>query len=562
MKLREYQKIAVRSVWDAIAIRKVKSTVAALPTGVGKSLLNADLAGGIVSTYPSQRILCVTHSQILVGQNAEKMGILYPGINYGIVSAGLGLKQYGRPVTFAGIGSIYRHIPLLGVVHILIVDEAHAISDAEKSMYQKLIDGLRARNPNLIVIGLTATPYRMGMGIMTDGDTFDEICIDMTTPEWIKWFVDEGFLVPLVAKRTLDFIDTTGVKIVAGDYQKSGISNAAMKADMTEKALAEALPLITDRKSVAIYCTSVEHVEQVVLVLDSLGIHSEFVHSKRAADENKLALDNFNSGASRFIVSMGVLTTGWDCPRLDCEIILRPTRSPGLWVQILGRGTRPFYVDGFDLSTKEGRLASIAASQKQYCLVLDFARNTEDIGSFDDPQIPQKKGGGGGEAIMKACMSGKMVNEEYDGCSTYNWPAVKYCTRCGEEFRFELKFDNTTTGKALMSGARQPKPYVEPPTADFPVQRVTYAPHQKAGKPDSIRVTYYCGIRTFNSYLCPEHGGGATARARQWWRLHMGYEAPRTVSEWHEEINKAQVPTSITVKLKKDWPEILNWSFE
>lgn len=571
MTPRDYQRVAARCIWNAIAVRKKKSTICAMPTGVGKSIVNADVAGGIVTRFPSQRILCVTHSQILVEQNAEKFQLMWPAIAYGIVSAGLKRKEYGNPVTFAGIGSIYRYPDLLGKINIVIVDECHAISDRDKSMYQKLFDALRLRNPNLVIIGLSATPYRTGMGLLTDGDTFEDICVDMTTPEWITWFVGEGYLVPLIAKKTAAYIDTSSVPLVAGDYQKSGLSNAAMKADMSERALAESFPVTQGRKSIAVYCTSVEHVQQVVLVLDSFGYDAEYVHSKRTEDENKQALARFNRGESRYIVSMGQLTTGWDCPRLDCEIILRPTRSPGLWVQILGRGTRPLWFldaiegeDGVwrvpDLETKEGRLASIAASQKQDCLVLDFARNTEDIGPFDDPQLPKKRGKGGGEAIMKACELGKMTNADYHGCGRYAWPAERFCKECGEEFYFEVKFDSTTSGKAIMKGVSgSGKPVPEVPIAQFPVDRVTYERHRKPGKPDSIKVSYYCGIKRFTQYLCPEHGGGATARAKDWWRRHVDALPPVTTNEWEARVNTARTPAKIVVKLKKDWPEIIGY---
>lgn len=572
MKLRDYQRTGVRCIYDAIAVQKSKGTVCAMPTGVGKSLVNADFAGGIVSAFANQRILCVTHSKILVGQNADKMRQLWPSVPFGIVSAGLGKREYGYPVTFAGIGSIYRSPERLGKINIILVDECHSISDNEKSMYAQLFAYLRKINSNLVVIGLSATPYRVGMGLLTEGDTFTDICVDMTTPEWIAWFVQQGFLVPLIAKKTQSFIDTSDVKIVAGDYQKSGLSNAAMRGDMTERALSEALPMITDRKSIAIYCVGIEHVQQVVLALDAVGLECEYVHSKRHDSENDAALQRFNNGEARFIASMGQLTTGWDCPRLDCIVMLRPTRSPGLWVQMLGRGTRPFHcLDAYlingtwtvpDLETLEGRLTAIAQSQKHSCLVLDFARNTEDIGPFDNPRIPKKRGPGGGEAIMKACQKGRMIDPDYIGCGTYNWPAVKYCTECGHEFYFEIKFDDSTTGAAVMTGKRDLKPYVEPEIADFPVTRVTYSRHSKIGKPDSVRVTYVCGMRQFKSFLCPDHGGGATARARGWWRQHIDEHPPYGIDTWLERMDEAKVPKSIKVRLKKDFPDVIGWNFE
>lgn len=572
-KLRDYQKTARNQIWHAIAVEKSKAVIAAMPTGVGKGTQNADLAGGIYTAYPSQRILCVTHSKILVSQNAQDFREMWPNLPMGIISAGLKLREYGMPIAFAGIGSIYKKPELLGKVNILIIDEAHAVSDKDTSMYVQLINYLRSVNPNLVVIGLTATPYRMGMGLLTEGEIFTNICIDMCSPEWIEWFVQEGYLLPLIAKRTSTFIDTSDVKLTGGDYNLKGLSNAAMRGDMTERAIAEALPVMADRKSIAIYCVSIEHVEQVVLALDAYGLECEYVHSKAGDDHNVAALERFNSGQTRFIASMGQLTTGWNCPRLDCIIMLRPTRSPGLWVQMLGRGTRPMYcrdayegADGVwrvpDLETKEGRLAAIARSQKHGCLVLDFARNTEDIGPFDDPRLPKRRGKGGGQAIMKACQKGRMIDPEYIGCGSYAWPAERYCKDCGVEYYFEVKFDSTTSGKAIMGNKRDPKPFVEPEIADFNVSRVTYMRHSKMGKPDSVKVSYFCGIRQFNMFLCPDHGGGATARARQWWRKHIDSSPPNGVDNWMERMDEAAIPKSIKVKLKKDWPDIMDWSFE
>ena len=570
--LRDYQKTARNAIWNAIAVEKSKGTLCAMPTGVGKGTQNADFAGGVAKMFPNQRILCVTHSQILVGQNAQDFREMWPDMSFGVVSAGLGLKQYGHQVTFAGIGSIARKPELLGKVNILIIDEAHAVSDKESSMYMKLIEYLRAVNPCLVVIGLTATPYRMGMGMLTEGDVFTDVCIDMTSPAWIEWFVSEGYLMPLIARKTSTFIETDDVKLTGGDFNVKGLSNAAMRNDMTERAIAEALPAVSDRRSIAIYCVSIEHIEQVVMVLDSYGIDCEFVHSKAGDDHNEAALARFDSGQSRFIASMGQLTTGWNCRRLDCIIMLRPTRSPGLWVQMLGRGTRPFYVldailhsDGVwrvpDLTAKEGRLASIAQSPKKSCLVLDFARNTEDLGPFDDPQVPRKRGKGGGPAIMKACQKGRMVDQEYIGCGTYAWPAERYCKECGMEYYFEIKFDSTTTGTAIMGNKSEAKPYVEPEIADFQVSRVSYMRHSKMGKPDSVKVSYFCGVRMFNMYLCPDHGGGATARARQWWRKHIDGSPPNGIDTWMERMDEARVPSSITVKLRKDYPDVMDWIF-
>jgi DNA repair protein RadD len=113
-----------------------------------------------------------------------------------------------------------------------------------------------------------------------------------------------------------------------------------------------------------------------------------------------------------------------------------------------------------------------------------------------------------------------------------------------------------------MTGKRDPKPYVEPEVADFPVTRVTYMRHQKPGKPDSVRVTYVCGMRQYKTFLCPDHGGGATARAKMWWRQHIDQHPPNGIDNWLERMDEARIPSSIKVRLKRDFPDVIGWNFE
>lgn len=568
MKLRDYQSEAVKRIWGYFAAGGKGNPIVALPTGTGKSLIIGSFIANAVNHFPGQRMLMATHSKTLVYQNAETLKRVWPYAPIGIVSAGLGKAEFGLPITYGGIGSLYRHVAKIGHIDILFVDECHAISDAESSMYQKLIKGLLKINPKMKVVGLSATPYRAGVGHLTEGGLFTDVCFDATTPEWIAWFVSEGYLVPLITKKTSTYIDTDGVRMVAGDYAKGQIQDAATKEGISYNAIFEALPAIVDRRSVLHFTTGIEHVEQVAEVLAEFGEDVDFVHSKMTKPFDEV-MDAFKSLKCKHMVSMGQLTTGFDHPALDCIVILRPTKSTSLWVQMLGRGTRPVYCldsylcdDGVwrvpDLSTREGRLKAIEQSPKQNCLVLDFARNIEDIGPFDDPRLPKKKGKGGGEPIMKACETDKLIHPAI-GCGTYNWGAARYCTDCGSEFEFKPKIHQTTTGSEVMTKGKKSD---LPPIKNWPVQRVTFERHRKDGKPDSVRASYYSGLRRFTTYLCPEHGGGATAMARRWWAKHMTGAMPTSIAEFESRLVDARIPVRIDVEMKKDYPNIREYYFD
>ncbi len=188
---------------------------------------------------------------------------------------------------------------------------------------------------------------------------------------------------------------------------------------------------------------------------------------------------------------------------------------------MLGRGTRPC----------EG---------KENCLVLDFAGNTRRLGPINDPVKPRKPGQGGGEAPVRICES----------CGMYNHASVRFCECCGAEFSFKTKlFKSAGTEQLLRSDA----PVVE----YMQVQKCIYNLHEKEGKPPSIRVSYFCGLRRFNEWICLEHGGIPGKRARDWWRQRHAEEPPPTVYEALQKVSQLRVPARIRVWVNKKFPEIL-----
>jgi len=549
--------------------------VLALPTGTGKSIVIADLGVHIVTTWLGQRVLVLAPTKELVVQNAEKFAAIGPNVPVGICSASLNKYEVGRVITIGTIGTIINRKESLGKIDIVLVDECHLVSDKDETQYRMLADYLLEQNPSCKFVGLSATPYRLGLGHITDGGLFTDVAFDACGLEAFNWFIDQGYLLPLIPRPTHTKILTEKVKMQGGDYQKKDLQRAVNKAEVTAAAVAEALELSSGRNHCLWFSTGIEHAEAIAAELESHGESAVAIHSKSATRDEDLA--RFIAGEVRHCVNFGVLTTGFDFPALDCIIMLRPTKSPGLWVQMIGRGTRPDYADGFDLTTQEGRLLAIAMSAKQDCLVLDFAYNTAMLGPINDPQLPKKKGKGGGDPPVKTCGKAPWgVNivpgtsnpdkggDPEKGCRCWNHPSARYCIQCGAEFIFEVKFTHTASNTSLLRRSKSDTSgaFEKPVLEEHKVTRVTYETHKKEGRPDSIRVNYYCGLRRFSHYILPEHGGNPRARSADWWMRHGGGMLPVTTEEARAAIDALKVPNRIIVWMKKDYPQVKEWIFD
>jgi len=492
--LRPYQQAAVESVFRYFE-NHAGNPVVAMPTGTGKALLVAEIIRRVMA-YPSQRVLMLTHVKELLQQNAEKLLAMWNAAPLGIYSAGLGMREV-RPITFAGVASAWKKPELFGKVDLCIVDECHLVSDKQGSMYQKLFDALRATNPLLKIIGLSATPYRLKGGMLTEGGLFTDICFDNTRSGDFLQLIKDGFLAMLVPKATSETLDVSGVRMSGGDFVQHALQAAVDREAVTRAALDETVPAAA-------------------------------VHSQISNDERARILDSFKAGRIRAVVNNNVLTTGFDFPGIDCIIMLRPTASPGLWVQMLGRGTRP-------------------APGKENCLVLDFAANTRRLGPVNDPILPKRKGKGGGAAPVRECPE----------CACYCHASARVCPFCGFEFPRKVNFGAVAAGEALIIDSA-------PVVTSFAVHFVTYAKHRPRdkAKPPSLKVSYQCGMRVFAEWVCFEHKGFALRKALAWWTDRNGDKPfPETIDEALTRVDDLFRPTRIKVWTNKKFPEIISAVF-
>ena len=174
MKLRDYQEEGLQALWQYFMTNS-GNPVLAWPTGTGKSLVPAEFIRRTMVNYPGQRFLMVTHVKELIEQNFDKLMTIWPNAPAGINSAGVGQRDFVQPIIYGGIQSMYKLGSAFGHRDLCFVDEAHLISQDDTSMYHKFLNELKKINPYLKIIGMSATPFRMGQGLITDGGLFTDI---------------------------------------------------------------------------------------------------------------------------------------------------------------------------------------------------------------------------------------------------------------------------------------------------------------------------------------------------------------------------------------------------
>lgn len=519
---RSYQIEAVNSVYSYFN-SNTGNPILALPTGTGKSVIIGMFLQSMFYLYGNQRVMVLTHVKELIQQNYEKLISLWPAAPAGVYSAGLGRKQTNNYITFGGIGSVARKAHLFGKVDIVVIDEAHLVSPNDETTYRKFLQELKQSNPNVKVVGLTATPWRLGQGKITTDGIFTDIAFDITGMQAFNRLIAEGYLAPLIPKQTRQILDTDGVHMRGGEFSASELQLAVDKQEITYAAIKETLELASDRNHILIFASGVEHATHIADMLNDMGERAIAIHSKMGDAERDAGIADFKAGKYRFAVNNNVLTTGFDFPAIDCIVVLRPTASTVLWVQMLGRGTRPF-------------------PGKNNCLVLDFAANTRRLGPINDPVIPRKKGDkAGGEAPVKLC----------GACATYNHASVTHCCNCGAEFSFKVKIKQTSSTEDILRGDA---PIVEV----FAVDHITYSVHEKIGRPPMVKVTYYCGLRSFNEFVCFQHDGFAQRKARIWWKERSSLPFPTTTEGALKIISDAATATHLRIWVNKQYPEILS----
>ncbi|WP_110670536.1 DEAD/DEAH box helicase [Salinicola halophilus] len=398
-ELRPYQRQAVDNV---IAHFRASDdpAVVVLPTGSGKSLVIADLA-----RRARGRVLVLAHVRELVEQNHAKY--LAYGLEADIFSAGLKRKESTRQVVFGSVQSVVNGLDAFaaGDFTLLVIDECHRVSisadtvakaaadspasqSRAASTYEKVIARLRQARPNLKVLGLTATPYRLGEGFLYYRHYRGMVCgpetsffRDCVFEQPLRVMVRQGYLAePKRIDAAMAFYDFSRLMPQRNGQFAERDMNAVVEGNRaTPQIVADILARAADREGVMIFAATVAHAEEVVGLLPAE--QSALITGATPGPERERLIAAFKARELKYLVNVAVLTTGFDAPHVDVIAMLRPTESVGLYQQIVGRGLR-------------------LSSGKSDCLILDYAGNPWDLYA---PEIHQARPDSDSEPVQVEC---------------------------------------------------------------------------------------------------------------------------------------------------------------
>ncbi|ELH0893815.1 DEAD/DEAH box helicase [Vibrio fluvialis] len=414
--LRPYQADSVKAVIHYFRQHSTPAVIV-LPTGAGKSLVIAELA-----RLAKGRVLVLAHVKELVEQNHAKYEGY--GLKGAIFSAGLGRKETDQQVVFASVQSVVRNLDAFkNQFSLLVIDECHRVPDDKSSSYQKVITHLLELNPGMKVLGLTATPYRLGMGwiyqyhtrglVRSEEPRFFRDCI-FELP--IRYLLDEGFLTParLIDAPVLSYDFSQLKPANTGRYKESEMDLVIEQSKRaTPQIVQQIIQLAADKQGVMVFAATVRHAQEILGLLPQ-G-ESDIVIGDTPSPERDAIIQRFKQRDLKFLVNVSVLTTGFDAPHVDLIAILRPTESVSLYQQIVGRGLR-------------------LSPGKTECLVLDYAGNTYDL---YQPEVGDPKPDSDSEIITIPCPACCFNNNFWGKLDSNGFLIEHYGRRCQGYFTDE-----------------------------------------------------------------------------------------------------------------------------
>lgn len=543
MKLRPYQTEAIKSVinyWE----NGGGNPLVEMATGTGKSVCIAMLVKHLVETHDA-KVIMLTHVKELVAQNFQAMLRSWPEAPIGVNSAGLGRRDKRTQILFASIQSVANeNLDMIGHRDVVLIDEAHLLPPSGEGRYRSFLSGLKQINPDLRIAGFTATPYRLGTGMLYGkGSIFDDLVYAYGISDGVK----DGYLCPLRSIQGSSEIDVSSIGKSQGDFIQKALQGRALDPEVLKTSCNDMVKRLKDRKSCLIFCSGVEHAKAVRDYLNHLGEKSEYVVGDMVSSTRDSIIDRFKKGSFKYLTNANVLTTGFDAPIIDSIVLMRPTLSTGLYVQMLGRGTR-------------------VHPHKSNTLVLDYSGNARRHGPVDSIEIKSRHK----TDIKKFKINVDDVNSKVcPNCDSLLELGIKQCPDCNHEFKRQAPIISTSPDNHLG--------FLNKDIKDewIKVDNITAHFHaSKSGTP-SIRVEYRCGLTSHKEWVCPQHEGYARKKAMLWWKAMTGEELPfkkfnteivqSCVNEWKDiNLEKVQIkimyecgfPRVICRKFKRDGQHI------
>lgn len=362
--LRPYQKQASDAAVAAFTSKRESNGLLILPTGAGKSLVIADIAhrldGPLLILQPSKEIL---------EQNFAKLQS-YGCWDCDVYSASVGRKNINR-ITFATIGSVMNHMNDFAHFRNVMIDECHGVNSKE-GMYEKFLHAVPRK-----VVGLTATPYRLGRGV--DGMSMLKF-LTRTRPrifDKVLYYCQIGELLAKGYLADLSYYDLTTINLemvksnsTGADYDDKSLKLEYERSGFYDKLTTTTLRVLkpksgVPRKGVLVFTRFIEEADNLVTKLKVKGIMSAIVTGETPKKEREQILENFKAGQIKVVANVGTLTTGFDYPELDTVILARPTKSLALYYQMVGRAIRPY-------KGKDGWVIDLGGSYRRFGNVADL----------------------------------------------------------------------------------------------------------------------------------------------------------------------------------------------
>jgi len=536
--LRPYQEAAVDAIVSASFTDRF--ILLQLSTGGGKTIIFSELIRRWLQEY-RMRILVLAHRKELIEQAADKLRKVWPKAPIGIACASVSSHaDLFQPVVIGSVQTVTNRLGKCPPFHLVIIDEAHRLPPRDKeSQYRKLITKMEEYYPQLRVLGVTATPYRLGHGYI-----YGSRC----RPGATNWFnklhfsirlsdlQEQGYLVPMRAKEMVDIDgELRRIRTSGGDWNLGDLSELMSRERHVGSAVHAYREYGEGRRHVVVFCVTIAHAERVRDAFRAAGYDAECIHSEMPMDERARILEAFDAGRLHILCNVGVLTEGWDCTRVDCILLCRPTKSPGLHVQIVGRGLRPH-------------------PGKENLLVLDLSGNVRRHGDLDEPAVvvpgaQSSRGARDDGPPMKTCPS----------CFSVVPAASMECQECGHIWPREEENENN-----------DPVVMREVTKGPWSLQVVEILPRyhvSRRGNP-MLKLIITASENgsiiptTFYHFMDIEGRGSSYGRAkaaRLWLRLGGREPVPETISEAIQRFDELRWPDEVAVVQKGRYLNVVGW---
>ncbi len=335
IQLRSYQTECLQAITSNLS-DGIFSQVVHLPTASGKTVIFASLIAQAIKADPSTRALVLAFSTDLLGQARDKLKMIAPDLDVGIVDADH--KEFDRQIVVSSVQSarISGNLAQLQAqdFKICIADECHHFAcDTARHVLNELGFGYDCATYRKLLVGFSATPFRSDAKGL--GEIFDKIVYHRSTKEMIE----DNYLCRPIGNRVVTDIDFSQIAVESGDFATSALSSVMNTDAVNQTIVSSYLERCAGRKTIA-FCTSIDHAVKLAECFKQFGVFSEAIHSNLSIVERESIKQKFSDGAIEVLTNPLMLTEGYDEPSISCVIIARPTKSAGLYQQMAGRGLR------------------------------------------------------------------------------------------------------------------------------------------------------------------------------------------------------------------------------